>query len=41
MPGFTVTRGLGGTPSAMIAMGFGPAVLKAIGGARRCKKEIS
>ena len=35
MPGFTVTRGLGGSPSSLIARGFVETVRAAIKGGRR------
>ena len=43
MPGLTVTRGLGGTPSSLIGLGFGGEVLRAIikGGSRFVKKAIA
>ena len=35
MPGFTVTRGLGGSASSMISMGFASTVKKILKGGRR------
>ena len=41
MPGFVVTRGLGGTPSSMIAIGFLGITRKIIKGATRFAKRVA